>query len=46
MRMHWLMRLMAHQPVYLKPRLRVSYPGGRYYLYLLRDRVSTAQNEG
>ena len=44
-RVQRLVRLMGHEPVYPKPRLRVPGQGVTPYSYLLRDRPATAPNE-
>ena len=44
-RVRWLVRLMGHEPVYLKPCLSVSGQGVTRYSCLMRDRSATAPNE-
>jgi len=43
-RVRRLVRLMGHEPVYLKPCLSVSGQGVTRYSYLLRDRPATTPN--
>ena len=44
-RVHRLVRLMGHEPIYPKPRLTVPGQGVTPYPYLLHQRPATAPNE-